>query len=121
MAQSALTGDSLRAMIAMLDDFRDMPLFDTLRVDSLQHLPRQLQPKRWASASSMAGAATAPPPLRMGGMTVVVDRSLPAWMGVMLNPHGRPKMMIVDLRKRPRTDDMAQMLDDLRQSGGARA
>jgi hypothetical protein len=55
------------------------------------------------------------------GIPFVIDRNLPPWLGVLKWP-GRGfeqgPITFIDMRRRPHTDDMAQMIDDLRKSNG---
>lgn len=57
---------------------------------------------------------------RFGGIPFKISPLMPPYAGLMKETNGKQvRFYMFDLRRRPWTDDMAQMVEDLRRAGGA--
>jgi len=106
-----VTSESILASIrSVMRDFGPPPLYDELRVGSLFYLRKALREKE--PKDPRVGL-----PLTYAGFPVKVDPALPRHMAVLLGKPRRifddARIMLIDMRRRPWTDDMAQMLTDL--------
>ncbi len=86
------------------------PVYDRLRVGSLLLLESALRER--VPDDPRVGL-----PLSYAGFPVTVDEHLPKHMAVLIGQprgiFGTPRIAMIDMRRRPWTDDMVQMLADL--------